>query len=328
MLSFLRSKSNGELNSFAFKAVSVLADGSQSRGLRSSFTNGVWIDKPLPLKASFKEIIDNIYMAMSMQVDFQTKKAVEVLNELNSWAEKETNGPINEALPAGSVDSLTGLIFANALHFKGTCNKKFDASKNKEYDFYLLDGGSVHIPFMTSEKKLCVCVYDGFKVLKLPYSQGEDKRRFSMYFFLPDSKDRLPALAEKVASEPRFLDRCLPSEAVQVGDFRIPKFKISFRIEVSEVLKGLGLVLPFSVGRTEMSLCISSIFHKSYIELVNKEGTEATSTSVVVWTAKSYHPPTNVIDFVADHPFMYLIREDMTEAVLFIRHVLNPLQAS
>ncbi|KAJ4964808.1 hypothetical protein NE237_016657 [Protea cynaroides] len=349
ILSFLRSKSNGELNSFAFVATStVLADGSPSGGPRLSFANGVWIDKPLPLKASFKKIIDNVYMAVSKQVDFQTKvsfevsiadihcvfggeKAVEVLNEVNSWAEKETSGLIKEVLPPGSVNSSSKLIFANALYFKGTWNEKFDASQTKDYNFYLQDGGSVRVPFMTSKKKQFVCAYDGFKVLKLPYSQGQDKRHFSMYFFLPNTRDMLPALVNKLASEPGFLDRYLPSEAVKVGDFRIPRFKISFGSEVSEVLKGLGLLLPFSGGLTEMvdspldqNLCVSNIFHKSYLE-VNEEGTEAAAAAAVLIMNRCLVLSFDVIDFVADHPFMYMIREDRTGVVLFIGHVVNPL---
>ncbi|XP_042502400.1 serpin-ZX-like isoform X2 [Macadamia integrifolia] len=334
MLSFLRSKSNGELNSFASEIVSkVLTDGSQSGGPRLSFANGVWMDKSLPLKASFKEIVDKVYKAVSMPVDFQAK-AVEVANEVNLWAEKETNGLIKEVLPPGSVDSSTRLIFANALYFKGAWNENFDASKTKDYDFYLLDGSSVHVPFMTSKKKQYVLACDGFKVLRLPYKQGEDKRCFSMYFFLPDAKHGLPGLVEKVSSELGFLDRHLPSEAVKVGDFRIPRFKISFGFESSEVLKGLGLVLPFSGGLTEtvdsplgQNLFVSSIFHKSFIE-VNEEGTEAAAASAAVMTFEFMRLPINVIDFVADHPFMYLIREEMTGVVLFIGHVLNPLQAA
>ncbi|XP_042502399.1 serpin-ZX-like isoform X1 [Macadamia integrifolia] len=334
MLSFLRSKSNGELNSFASEIVSkVLTDGSQSGGPRLSFANGVWMDKSLPLKASFKEIVDKVYKAVSMPVDFQAK-AVEVANEVNSWADKETNGLIKEVLPPGSVDCSTRLIFANALYFKGAWNQNFDASKTNDYDFYLVDGSSVHVPFMTSKKKQYVRAYDGFKVLRLPYKQGEDKRCFSMYFFLPDAKDRLPGLVEKLTSELGFLDRYLPSEAVKVGSFRIPRFKISFGFESSEVLKGLGLVLPFAGGLTEMvdsplgqNLAVSSIFQKSFIE-VNEEGTEAAAASAGVITLNSIRLPTNVIDFVADHPFIYLIREEMTGVVLFIGHVLNPLQAA
>ncbi|KAJ4965608.1 hypothetical protein NE237_017457 [Protea cynaroides] len=149
ILSFLRSKSNGELNSFA----------SETRGSLLSFANGVWIDKLLSLKASFKDIIDNVYKAVSIQVDFQTK------------GEKETSGLIKEVLPPGSVDSSTKLIFANALYFKGTWRKE----------------GSIHVPFMTSKKKQFVCAYDGFKVLRLPYRQGVDKRCFSCTSEMVDS---------------------------------------------------------------------------------------------------------------------------------------------
>ncbi|XP_042495401.1 serpin-ZX-like [Macadamia integrifolia] len=336
MLSFLKSKGNGDLNSFAQVIVSlILADGSESGGPRLSFASGVWIDKSLPLKPSFKEIVDNAYRAASMEADFQTK-AVEVVNEVNSWAEKETSGLIKEVLPTGSVDSSSRLIFANAFYFKGAWNNKFDASKTKESDFYLMDGNLVNVPFMTSNKKQFVSAHGGFKVLRLPYKQGQDKRRFSMCFFLPDARDGLPALVEKVGSEPGFLDRYLPSEAVEVGDFRIPKFKISFGFEASKFLKSLGLVLPFSGegGLTEMvdspqgqSLYVSSIFHKSFVE-VNEEGTEAAAASGAVIALRSIPLPMDEIDFVADHPFIYLIREDMTGVVLFIGHVLNPLQAA
>lgn len=108
---------------------------------------------------------------------------------------------------------------------------------------------------MTSRKKQYISAFDGFKVLRLPYKQGgDDKRRFSVYFFLPDAKDGLPAFVDKVSSEPGFLENHLPRSKVQVGVFRIPKFKISFGFEASQALKQLGLVLPFSGegGLTEM----------------------------------------------------------------------------
>ncbi|XP_028052291.1 serpin-ZX-like [Camellia sinensis] len=237
-------------------------------------------------------------------------KAVEVTNVVNSWAEKETNGLIKEVLPSGSVGSSTRLIFTNALYFKGAWNEKFEASKTKDHDFYLLNGTSVQVPFMTSKKKQLVSAFDSFKVLGIPYKQGEDKRRFTMYFFLPDAKDGLPALMEKVSSESGFLDHHLPYQEVEVGDFQIPKFKISFGFEASKVLKGLGLD-------------VSSIFHKSFIE-VNEEGTEAAAASAAVIQQRALMSM-DKINFVADHPFLFVIREDMTSVVLFIGHVLNPL---
>ncbi|KAK7310876.1 hypothetical protein RJT34_08650 [Clitoria ternatea] len=329
LLSFLRSKSTDHLNSFASQLVAVvLSDGAPAGGPRLSFADGVWVEQSLSLQSSFKQLVETNYKATLASVDFQTK-AVEVTNEVNSWAEKETSGLIKELLPAGSLDSSTRLIFANALYFKGEWNEKFDASTTKDYDFYLLNGSPVKVPFMTSKKKQFIKVFDGFKVLGLPYKQGEDKRQFTMYFFLPGAKDGLSALAEKVASESGFLEHNLPGQKVEVGDFRIPRFKISFGFEASNALKELGVVLPFEGGDlTEMvdspvsqNLFVSDIFHKSFIE-VNEEGTEAAAASAAIIRLRCASMP---IDFVADHPFLFLIREDRTGTVLFIGQVLNPL---
>lgn len=275
-------------------------------------------------------MVGGVYKAALDQVDFQSK-AVEVTNQVNSWAEKETNGLIKEVLPSGAVDGSTRLIFANAIYFKGAWNEKFDSSKTKDYDFHLLNGSSVQVPFMTSKKKQRISEFEGFKALALPYVQGEDKRHFTMYFFLPDTKDGLPSIMEKLFSESDFLNRHLPYQEVEVGDFRIPRFKIGFGFEASSILKGLGLVLPFSGdGLTEMvdspvgkNLYVSSIFHKSFIE-VNEEGTEAAAASAGVVKLRCLLVA-DKIDFVADHPFLFVIREDLTGVVLFVGHVMNPL---
>ncbi|MCI16838.1 serpin-ZX, partial [Trifolium medium] len=127
---------------------------------------------------------------------------------------------------------------------------------------------------MTSSKKQFVGAFDGFKVLRLPYAQGVDERQFSMYFFLPDAKDGLLTLIEKMASEPEFLKHNRPYQRVEVGDFRIPKFEISFGLEASNALKELGVVLPFSpsasltkmVDSPNSPFWVSDILQKSFIK--------------------------------------------------------------
>ncbi|KAJ4838318.1 hypothetical protein Tsubulata_051410, partial [Turnera subulata] len=163
LLSFLKSKSTRHLSSFYSELVKVgFADGSASGGPRLAVANGVWVDKSLSLKRSFKQVASNSYRAATTHVDFQTK-AVEAANEVNSWAAKETNGLIKEVLPSGSVDATTRLILANALYFKGAWNEKFDVKTTRDDDFYLLNGSSVAVPFMTSEEKQFVSAFDGFK---------------------------------------------------------------------------------------------------------------------------------------------------------------------
>jgi len=99
----------------------------------------------------------------------------------------------------GFFDSLAFLIiFANAVYFNGAWKERFIDWMNKDYDFHLLDGSSVKVPFMTSFSDQFIEAFNDFKVLRLPYEQGKDKRQFSMYIFLPNAKDGLPALVEKV----------------------------------------------------------------------------------------------------------------------------------
>ncbi|CAN6287533.1 unnamed protein product [Urochloa humidicola] len=185
---------------------------------------------------------------------------------------------------------------------------------------------------MSSTDDQYIASYDNFKVLKLPYQQGGDTRQFSMYIFLPELQDGLWSLSEKLSSEPEFLEKHIPVRTIPVGKFKVPKFKISFGFEASDLLRGLGLQLPLS-PEADLSqlvdlplgqnLCVSSIFHKSFVE-VNEQGTEAAAATAIGIMLCSYKMP---VDFVADHPFLFLIREDTTGVVLFIGHVVNPLHA-
>ncbi|XP_057442924.1 serpin-ZX-like [Lotus japonicus] len=339
ILSLLRSDSIDHLNSFTSQIISAVVSDGAAAPLPSpslSFVNGAWADKSLSLSHSFKQLVTTHYKASLASLDFQTKGG-EVCHEVNSWVEKETNGLITELLPSQSISNSTRLIFANALYFKGEWKHKFDASITGNYDFHLLNGTSIKVPFMERreymERKRYISAFDGFKVLRLSYKQGSyENRKFSMYIFLPDAIDGLPALIERAASEPGFLDDKLPRKKVKVNDFRIPKFKISFSLEASEVLKELGMVSPFSQGSADFGkmvespldkLYIESMFQKAFIE-VNEEGTEAAASFMVTLAAMGITRPSG-IDFVADHPFLFMIREDLTGTILFIGQVLHPL---
>jgi len=257
-------------------------------------------------------------------------KANEATQTVNLWAEKETKGLIRDFLPRGSVNSLTRLILTNALYFKGAWDQPFSSWKTKHYDFHLVDGSSVKVPFMTSKKDQFIGAFDGFKVLRLPYKQGQDDRQFSMYFFLPDANEGLLSLIEKAASDSEFLkEHNLPYNKVVVGDFRIPRFNISFELLISDVLKELGVVLPFSIaGLTKIvdsPIGVSKVMQKSVVE-VNEKGTEAATVTAVLLYGSCQRTSNPIpIDFVADHPFLFLIREDLSGTVLFVGQVHNPL---
>ncbi|CDY58203.1 BnaC08g48750D [Brassica napus] len=245
ILSFLMSPSTEHLNTVLTEIVSVaLADGSERNDLSLSTANGAWIDKSLPLKLSFKELLENSYKATCSQVDFFNKPA-DVIDEVNTWSEDHTSGLIKQILSKDSIEDIrqSTLILANAVYFKGAWSEKFDARFTKDNDFHLLDGTSVKVPFMTSHKDQYLRRYDGFQVVRLPYV--EDQRQFSMYIYLPDASDGLPTLLEKIGSEPGFLDNHIPDYQIELDAFRIPKFKFTFDFKASDVLEDMGLTCPF-----------------------------------------------------------------------------------
>ncbi|WJX81535.1 hypothetical protein P8452_64400 [Trifolium repens] len=293
LLSFLESKSTDQLKSLSSHIVSsALSDGAPVGGPCLSFANGMWVEQSLSLQPSFKQLITSDFKASFASVDFVNKHD-EARKEVNLWVENKT----------------------------------------KDYDFHLLNGSSVEVPFMTSKDDQFISSFDGFKVLRLPYKQGKDTRQFSIYIFLPDAKDGLLALIDKVTSNSEFLEDMLPYHEVEVGKFRIPKFNFSFGVDTTELLKDLGLVLPFEMGGlTKMvdssiseELFVSDIIQKSFIE-INEDGTTAAAATVIgACGCSMYTQIPTLIDFVADHPFLFMIRDDFSGTILFTGQVLNPL---
>ncbi|KAL1212385.1 putative non-inhibitory serpin-Z5 [Cardamine amara subsp. amara] len=304
--------SSDELNAVHNEiATVVLADGSARGGPKISAINGVWVEKSRPGNHSLKDIMEKNFKATFALVDFRFK-AEQVRGEVNKWASDQTDGLITDLLPPGSVTEETIQVYGNALYFKGAWEKKFDKFSTKEDEFHLLNGSSVTVPFMSSGKSHYVKAYNGFKVLRLPYKQGDDKNRdFSMYLYLPDKRDGLNNLVVKMASTPGFVDDHIPRVQVEVGAFRIPKFNISFMFEV--LLASTGLYPK------------PSMYHKACVE-IDEEGAVASAATAVL--RKLSLCIRTKIDFVADHPFLFLIREDKTGTILFAGQIFDPSKNS
>lgn len=224
------------------------------------------------------------------------------------------------------MNSDTSVVLANAIYFKGTWEQKFSPSETKDGQFHLLDGKTVTVPMMTSSEQHYVRHFpdDSYKALKLPYARGSDMRAFSMYILLPDELTGLADLEKKVT--PSLIQRDLHSlRKVPVSDFQLPRFKISSEFDVPRVLQKLGLVLPFSgkadfSNLTDVPVCLSNVFHKAFVE-VNEEGTEAAAATAATISVRGISFPQS---FVADHPFLFLIKEDQTDVVLFVGRVVRP----
>ncbi|KAJ0241114.1 Serpin domain-containing protein [Hirschfeldia incana] len=317
IFSILRSSSIDELNAvFHEVANTVLVDGSKDDGPKIAAVNGVWMEQSLPLSPSKKDLAQNFFKAALAQVDFRFKSE-QVRKEVNEWASRHTNDLIKDILPRRSVASDTDWIYGNAIYFKGVWKHKFPNTLTSEEEFYRVDGTSVSVPFMTTaSRKQYVKEYDDFKVLKLSFQQGRDiNRQFSMYFYLPDDKDGLDNLVKRMASTPGFLDSHIPSEKVLVGEFRIPKFKIEFGFEASRAFN-------------EWELESVSLHHKALVE-IDENGAEAAAVSRLGGRrGRRGYNTVRLIDFVADHPFLFLIKEDITRTIMFVGQIFDPPKPS
>ena len=250
-------------------------------------------------------------------------------SNVNSWIQNKTNGLVKDTVPPDQFDEQSKIVFANAIYFKGSWAVPFSDWMTDTFDFHLLNDEKVQVSFMSYYmKQAFINVCDGFKVLKLPYDTCQ---LISMYILLPDAKDGLPSLVDKLATGTGFLEHLdIPDLSEVLGKYRVPKFKVSFGFDATEALKEFGLREPFIPGglntmmdseRNEL-LYVSNILQKSSIQ-IDEEGTEASPCTSIAMPPPEV-PPLS-IDFVADHPFLFIIREDSTGVVLFVGQVLNPL---
>ncbi|CAN6203986.1 unnamed protein product [Urochloa humidicola] len=333
-------------------------EAHQEGGPRVSYACGVWHEATRALKPAYRDVAAASFRSSVRAVDF-INKPKEAGKEINMWVAKETNNLIDKILDPESVHDMIRLVVANAVYFKGSWDKPFDKLETKKDRFHCLDGSVVDAQFMTSEgSHQLIGVHDGFKVLRMQYAMppdplghtdgieaalqrrtvGNAHSRYFMCILLPDKHDGLWSLMDTVASNPDFLQDHMPVKHVKVGEFRVPKFKLSFDTSVKVALQNLGVTSAFSVGAAELPdmlvgdgspgwLYVDDVLHKAVIE-VNEEGTEAAAaTAVFVGFAGCRRKPPPRVDFVADHPFAFFVVEEESGAILFAGHVLDPSES-
>jgi serpin B len=188
--------------------------------------------------------------------------------------------------------------------------------------------------FGAGDRMLFLSYHKEFKVLKLPYKAGKGKAaqgKYSMCVFLPGKRDGLRAMVAALAARGSVLDH-VPKQLSKVRTVLLPKFKLSFFCSLAKVLQGLGLVEAFTKeadlsGLVEKSTCdvrLDEVFHKAVVE-VNEEGTKAAAcTAVISHKKQCARKVTCPLEFIADHPFAFYIVEEVSGAVVFAGHVLDP----
>ena len=295
------------------------------KGCELDVANALYGQTGEEFHSSFLKLVKKYYDAKFAQVDF-TKNPDGAISEINEWVNKKTKGKISGIITRENINELTSLVLLNAIYFKGEWKSKFDKEDTYEETFHLADGTEKEVPMMHQMGKFkCVGFDSGeifFRMLEMPYVGAN----ISMTIFLPESKNDL-SLLEK-AMDAKNLQNWLSELKNGASDVHIaiPKFKFGTRYFLEENLKNMGIKNAFELDLADFSatlptkLFISFVLHRAYIE-VDEEGTTAAAA-----TAVSKEKSEMLNDFVADHPFMFIIRENTTGSILFMGRVMDPTE--
>jgi len=288
-----------------------------------SVANALWGQKGYGFLAEFLELIEAKYGGKLNEVDFIA--ATEAARQtINAWVEKETKDKIKNLIQKGVLDKLTRLVLTNAIYFKGNWARQFEEDKTKEAPFTLISGEKVNVPMMNQTAEFNYMETEDFQGLELPYVDDE----LSMIILLPRKVDELSSLEEMLSLEKfsGWLGK-LGKRKVIVS---VPKFRMTSRFGLAGVLRSMGMMDAFSEKANfsgmngKRDLFISAVVHKAYVD-VNEEGTEAAAATGVVMRVTSVKPE-RIPVFRADHPFLFLIRDNKSGSILFIGRAMNPAE--
>jgi serpin B len=286
--------------------------------------NALWGQKGYGFLKEFLSLIETNYGGCLNEVDFVT--AVETARKtINDWVENQTNSKIKNLIPEGVLDSMTRLVLTNAIYFKGNWARQFKKERTQNVPFTLLNGNKVDVPMMSQTADFNYIQTESFQGLELPYVNNE----LSMIILLPKNSNGLPELEGTVTINnlSKWLNELRKREVIVF----VPKFKMTSQFGLADVLKAMGMtnafvpdVADFSGINGKRDLFISAVIHKAYVE-VNEEGTEAAAATGVVMKLTSAGPTQTPV-FRADHPFLFVIRDNHSGSILFIGRVMNPNQ--
>jgi serine protease inhibitor len=219
------------------------------------------------------------------------------------------------------VGSAIVMFLINAIYFKGTWTYQFDEDSTKDTLFTLPDGTQKPCKMM---QQSAFCDYfsnDDFEAIDLPYGDGD----FSMTIFLPKPGVDINSLIAQFTPENlSYWVSCFSSDS---GKIFVPKFRVEYDLLLNNVLRALGMEIAFDPGRADFTkmykgggVWIDKVKHKTYVE-VNEEGTEAAAVTSVEMINISVHP-----DYLirVDRPFIFLIRENVSQTILFIGKIVEP----
>jgi serpin B len=301
----------------------INGDG-KDRKYQLTTANRLWGQKGYDFQADFLKLTQKDYGAGLQEVNFAGAPDA-ARKTINAWVEEQTKDKIKELLQPGIITGNTRLVLTNAIYFKASWFRPFRKEATAPGKFRLPDGTSVDVPMMHQTESAGYLKGDTFALLDLPYERGD----LSMIVLLPKEVGGLPALEKELTAEKlgTWLAKRQPAEV----RLTLPKFKMTSEFLLNGALAKLGMKKAFDPKQADFSgmttrdqLFISAVVHKAFVD-VHEAGTEAAAATAVVMEKKDAAGGVpEPIPFTADHPFIFLVRDNRTGSVLFMGRVARP----
>jgi serpin B len=279
--------------------------------------NSLWLQNRAPMVDSFMKALARYFAAGVWQVDFN-KDPAGAAAALNQWVSEQTHGYIKDLLTADDVQGLL-LVLVNALYFDAKWKFPFTEGSSPQ-PFTRADGSTVATPFMSMPMYVATTSGPAYQAAQLPY-QGD---RFAALVIEPTAVSLRQFVTGLSPSTLNGIVGSLHSGVVQV---ELPQFTVTTATDLKEPLSRLGLTDAFDPDRADFSgltprdAFVTFVKQKTFLN-VNASGTQAAAATAIGMGDAAAHEAPKALRF--DHPFLFLIRDTVTGAILFTATIQDP----
>ena len=287
-----------------------------------NIANSLWAQQDFEFLHSYFETIKRYYAAPIQMVDYKDDaNRAKVRLGINKWVESKTNNKIKDLISEKDLDNETKLVLVNAVYFLSEWKKAFKKEATKDGDFFSFTGKTKK-EFMHTSAKMKYFGDEKFKVLEIPYKNN----KASMIILMPNEIQAFYEFKKGLNAD--FFNSVKNKLRYESISLYLPKFKIEFKQDLAKTLSNAGMKRAFSSKADfgamvcKKNIRIDKIIHQTFID-VDEVGTEAAAATAVVMKRVTSVKPSKKIEFKADKPFVFLIRENTTGSILFIGQLVK-----
>lgn len=309
------------------KANRALLDHWKERdGVKLEVANGVWANtrRIIPAEAFSEQASEN-FDAEITSMDFAADGALQTIND---WISEHTNDMIKDMLE--ELLASDPCVIANAVYFKGDWKREFDKKKSEQGTFKTPTGPRNDVWMMHSGLRSWKYLADGeTQVVRMPYKADDFA---SMWIILPPADEDMDEFARR--ADAATLDGWFQRASKRLVKVTLPRFKIRSKMQLNKPLQSLGMKQAFDTRADFHKLAaddsrafyVQKVVHEAVV-VVDEKGTEAAAATVVHGGCMGAPPKQpKAVEIVCDRPFIFVIRDDLSGAILFIGLVQNPEQ--